>query len=413
MKRSGRLEGVPRRPGRFAFAWPLMRFLFSLLVVVSFATGCAKLRYALSGTCPEYDFGTPPGVSPPAQPPEVCMTPERVALGRSLFYDRRLSLNETQSCSTCHVAALGFADGKARPTGSTGQIHPRNVPGLADVGYFSVLTWTLPELTRLENQTLIPFFSEKSDVTIEELNVSGKEYVILDRLKADQNIRAMFEQAFPGEPIDISHIAKALAVFQTTLISYQSPFDLGHMNDAAKRGYALFQSEKTGCFHCHGGRDFNQDDQAGKLWYQNVGLYNVSDAGDYPDHSLHGSAGARQTQGLSLVTGKKEDRGKFRTPSLRNVSVTAPYMHDGSVATLEEAIEVFANGGRNIANGPFAGDGTKNPNKDVRVRALSLSRQDKADLVEFLKALKDECFLSNPNFSDPGAPPPLQPEYCK
>ena len=250
-------------------------------------------------------------------------------------------------------------------------------------------------------------------MTIEELNVSGKEYVILDRLKADQNVRAMFEQAFPGEPIDISHIAKALAVFQTTLISYQSPFDLGHMNDAAKRGYALFQSEKTGCFHCHGGRDFNQDDQAGKLWYQNVGLYNVSDAGDYPDHSLHGSAAARQTQGLSLVTGKKEDRGKFRTPSLRNVSVTAPYMHDGSVATLEEAIEVFANGGRNIANGPFAGDGTKNPNKDVRVRALPLSRQDKADLVEFLKALKDECFLSNPNFSDPGAPPPLQPEYCK
>ncbi|MCE9599307.1 MAG: di-heme enzyme [Spirochaetia bacterium] len=365
------------------------------------------------GYCSSYDFDLPPNVEPPRHPPDVCLTRARVELGRKLFYDARLSLNQTQSCSSCHKQILSFSDGLMRARGSTGQTHPRNALSLTNVGYFASLTWFNPDLHRLDNQTLIPFFAEDTPTTIQELSISGKEHVITARMNADPTYPRMFAEAFPGASADVIHIARALAAFQTTLISFQSPFDLGTMSEPAKRGQALFNSETTGCFHCHGGRDFNLDDEAGRLWFQNVGLYNVAGRGDYPDVSVHGPAAARATQGLSLVTEKKEDRGKFRTPSLRNVAVTGPYMHDGSVATLVDVIEIFNQGGRDIRAGAFSGDGRQNPNKDHRVRSLALTREQKADLLEFLKSLTDECFLNEPHFSDPAAPPPKRPAYCR
>ncbi|MBL8020286.1 MAG: di-heme enzyme [Leptospirales bacterium] len=383
-------------------------------LVLVFLLSCRLQEFSESlGYCRTYPFDLPANVEKPAHPPDVCLTPARVELGRHLFYDKRLSLNQAQSCASCHKQELGFTDGRVRAQGSTGQTHPRNTLGLANVGYFESLTWFNPDLHRLDNQTLIPFFAEDTSTTIRELAISGKEHVITERLDSNPEYRQMFRAAFPGAAADVIHIARALSAFQTTLISYQTPYELGTMSESAQRGKALFYSESTGCFHCHGGRDFNLDDRAGKLWFQNVGLYNVAGKGDYPDVAVHGVSAARATQGLSLVTEKQEDRGKFRTPSLRNVAVTGPYMHDGSVATLEDVIEIFDQAGRNVQAAPFTGDGRKNPNKDPRVRPLGLTAAQKSDLIEFLRALTDECFLNEPRFSDPNAPPPTVPAYCK
>lgn len=340
------------------------------------------------------------------------MTPATVELGRRLFYDKRLSGNQSQSCSTCHVQNRSFTDGRPRSVGSTGQVHPRNSMSLANVGFFSAFTWQNSKLVRLDNQTLIPFFAENTATTIEELMITGKEHIVAERLTSQEAYRRLFAEAFPDEPVDITRVSRALAAFQTTLVSAQSPYDRRTMTEAAQRGSRLFMSEKTGCFHCHGGPLFNLDDSTGQLEYQNVGLYNVAGKGEYPDQSLHGAAAERETQGLFNITGDPRDRGKFRTPSLRNVAQSGPYMHDGSIADLDAVIEHFDQGGRLIPSGPLAGDGRKNPHKDARVRPLGLTSAEKAELRAFLEALTDDCFLNNPRFSDPERPAPVLPLHC-
>lgn len=340
------------------------------------------------------------------------MTPARFELGRKLFYSKQLSLNQTQSCSSCHIQAIGFTDGKTRAQGSTGKTHPRNAQGLANVGYLSRFTWFNSELNRLENQALVPLFSEETPSTIPELAITGQEHTIAARLRADADVVRLFEEAYGTADVDVIRIAKSLAVFQTAFVSYRSPYDRGEMSEQAKRGEALFRSAKTGCAGCHGGWNFNEDQRAAGASYVNIGLYNVGGRGDYPDHALHGPPALKQTQGLFIVTENPLDRGKFRIPSLRNAAVTGPYMHDGSVATLEEVIEHFNQGGRSVAAGAFSGDGRANPNKDPRVRPLGLSTEEKSDLAEFLRSLTDDCFLNDPRFSDPDGPLPRMPAHC-
>lgn len=380
-------------------ALPLLALL---LVGLSLLPGCTRLREKLGLPCASYDFGLPAEVRLPDHPDDVCLTPARVELGRHLFFDKRLSGNQTQACGSCHKPELAFTDGLRTSIGSTGQTHPRNAQALANVGSFRVLTWLNPTLHRLDNQTLIPFFSTDSESTIEELAITNKEWMVTKRLMADPAYPPRFAAAFPGRRVDITTIARALAAFQTTLISQRSPYDLGTMNASARRGQNLFESNRTGCSSCHGGLYFNED--SGRLDFQNVGLYNVAGKGDYPDHKLHGKAAGRALQGLFATSEDPDDRGKFRTPSLRNLSYTAPYMHDGSIATLEAVIEHFNAGGRNLTHGPLRGDGRQNPNKDPRVRALHLSAGEKADLLAFLLALNDECFVTNPRHQDPTAP---------
>ncbi|EPG73195.1 di-heme enzyme, MXAN_0977 family [Leptospira fainei serovar Hurstbridge str. BUT 6] len=376
---------------------------------------CSKIRTFAEerGICSDYNYELPESFPSPAHPPDVCVTPKTVELGRFLFYDTNLSKGQNQSCASCHKQSLGFSDGLARAIGSTGRVHPRNSIAIANVGYFSPYTWSNPTLRRLDNQTLIPFFSENTATTIEELAISGIEHVVAARLQSDPKYVAMFLAAFGENKIDVIHIARAIAAFETTMISYQSPFDRNVMTPSAIRGKQIFESEVGGCFHCHGGKNLNIDDAVGNLTFQNIGLYNVRNKGDYPDQALHGAAATLQTQGIYQTTGKEIDRGKFRTPSLRNVAVTAPYMHDGSIKTIREVIEVFDNGGRNIASGPFSGDGRKNPHKDPRIRPLNLTEAQKTDLIEFLKSLTDDCYLTDPRLSDPNQPAPIQPHYCR
>lgn len=347
-----------------------------------------------------WSWALPANFPPPFVPADNPMSEAKVELGRFLFYDRRLSGNGMQACATCHHQDKAFTDGRMVAIGSTGQMHPRNAQGLANVVYHATLTWANPSLIRLEAQAQTPIFSEDPvEMGVNDSNVNE----VLDRVKTDARYAAMFSEAFPGvdQPISWGNITRAIASFQRTLISGNSRYDQflqgkATLTASEQRGLTLFNGEKAECFHCHSGFNFNDQvvhasTQVLDTPFHNTGLYNIGGTGNFP-------AG---NQGLFEITETPGDRGRFRAPSLRNVEVTAPYMHDGSVTTLEEVLDFYAAGGRNITSGPHAGDGRLNPNKSELISRIDLTEQDKADLVAFLKTLTDHEFLTNPKFANP------------
>jgi cytochrome c peroxidase len=348
-----------------------------------------------------YNWNLPAGFPVPEVPADNPMTDAKVDLGRHLFYDRRLSGNQTQSCASCHRQSLAFSDGRLLGVGSTGDVHPRNSMSLANVGYASVLNWANPNMSRLEAQALIPMFGEHPV----ELGMSGREQELLARLQADTVYQRLFPAAFPTQPqpVSVEHITKALAAFQRSLISGDSPYDRYKfrndrtaMSASALRGEALFFSEETECFHCHAGITFSASTKyVGKAFTEqeffNNGLYNVGGTGAYPADNI----------GLKEFTGRDTDMGAHKAPTLRNIAVTAPYMHDGSIATLEEVLEHYARGGRLIREGPHAGDGARSQFKNGFVKGFTMTAQDKADLLAFLCSLTDSTLLTAPRFSDP------------
>ena len=232
------------------------------------------------------------------------------------------------------------------------------------------------------------------------------EQALVDRLADDPAYPALFSAAFPNadEPITIQGIADALASFQRTLISFNAPYDHYIRGDAdaisasARRGLSLFFSERLECFHCHGGFNFsNAVDHDGNVFdqaeFHNNGLYNTDGRGAYP----------LDNTGLFESTGLESDMGRFKAPTLRNVALTAPYMHDGSLATLEQVLDHYARGGREIVTGPHAGDGATNPHKSSFISGFTLTAQERRDLLDFLHALTDTEFVTHPAFSDPFA----------
>lgn len=348
----------------------------------------------------EWVWDLPAGIPVPRVPADNPMSVEKVELGRHLFHDVRLSGNLTQSCATCHVQALGFTDGRPRGVGSTGEIHPRGSMALANIAYASTLTWANPNLTRLEDQALLPLFGDDPV----ELGMGGREEELLDRLRAEPVYRRLFPAAFPGEadPFSIHSITRALAAFQRTLISVDSPYDRWLRGDdeavgpEVMRGEELFFSERLECFHCHGGPFFTSSvDYEGKgfpeVEFFNTGLYNIDGRGAYPEPNT----------GIYAFTGDPADMGRFRAPSLRNIEVTAPYMHDGSIATLEEVLDHYAAGGRTIREGPHAGVGSRNPFRSEFMVGFELTPQERSDLLAFLRSLTDSSFLTDPRFGDP------------
>jgi cytochrome c peroxidase len=373
--------------------------------------GAALLAFALLAACEggggggsaPYPFDLPAGFPAPRVPAANPMSDAKVALGRRLFYDRRLSFDESQSCGSCHRQRLAFTDGLARAVGSTGMLHRRSSMALGNVGYAASLTWANSLLPDLESQVLVPLFSEDPV----ELGMSGHEDLLLARLAADAEYPARFRAAFPGQeaPITLGNLTRAIAAFQRVLFSGDSPFDryqLGFpdaLSPAAQRGRDLFFSEKLECFHCHGG--FTLQDSvtheglvlAGKPFH-NTGLYDLDGAGAYP----------ASDRGLYDQTGLPADMGRFRAPTLRNVAVTAPYMHDGSIATLAEVLDHYAAGGRSALV-----NGVPSPLRSGFVQGFTLTPGERDDVVAFLESLTDETFLSDPRFSDPfleeGAPP--------
>lgn len=379
----------------------VMRFLF-IAVVLSFLSACG------TGTTTEdpiiasnaWPLPLPPFFPTPAVPADNPITAEKIELGRHLFYDVRLSGNGQQSCGTCHQQEKAFTDGLMFAVGSTGELHPRNSQNLANVVYNATLTWANPSLTRLERQMEVPMFGTAPI----ELGINDQNKAeVLQRFKDDAQYQRLFNKAFPAETdvISFTQIIKAVASFQRALISANSRYDQYLRQEVVltaseQRGKDLFAGEKAECFHCHGSFNFNdQLNHAGtrvsETPFNNTGLFNIGSTGDFPFPN----------RGVFEITGNPEDMGKFRAPSLRNVALTAPYMHDGSIATLEEVLDFYAAGGRNIIEGANAGDGRVNPHKSPLISRIDLDEQDKADIVAFLKTLTDNEFIHNPKFSDP------------
>jgi cytochrome c peroxidase len=340
-------------------------FIFALL---SLSVGGGKV----------YRWDLPQGFPPPPVPSSNPMSAAKVRLGRYLFYDTRLSVNGSQSCASCHQQKQAFTDGRSVGVGATGQSHSRSAMSLVNVAYSAVLTWSNPNMRSLEDQAMIPLFGEHPV----ELGMHGREQELLARLRGVAMYRELFPQAFPGvrDSFSVVNVARALACFERTIISARSAYDRYHtggepdaISEAAKRGEADFFTDYEGsCFRCHSG--FNFSDAASALFH-NTGLYNP-----YPAPDL----------GIFEHTHRPEDQGKFKTPTLRNIALTAPYMHDGSIASLEDVIEHYAAGGR-----------TKNPHRDPRMLTIQLTAQNKRDLVAFLRSLTDDDVTRDRRFSKP------------
>ena len=352
-----------------------------------------------------YVWSLPKWVPPPIAPAENPMSYAKVELGRHLFYDKGLSANRAMACATCHLQAKAFTDGKAAPVGVTGEKGVRSAMSLANVAYAPVLTWANPQVTSLEKQALIPLFGEHPV----EMGMAGREKEIFARFKMMSKYRELFAKAYPVEAnqgddalYSLSTMTRALASFQRSLMSFNSPYDqfkYGHkpnaITPAAKRGEKLFFGEKMECYHCHGGFNFTDNVQHSRLphaerGFHNTGLYNLDGKGAYPANN----------PGIAEFTGDEADMGKFRTPSLRNIAVTAPYMHDGSISSLEQVI-----GGHYALGGRAAGQKYGvNPLRSGMVAGFEVSAREVADLVAFLKSLTDPAFLRNPAFADPWVP---------
>jgi cytochrome c peroxidase len=350
----------------------------------------------------DYEWQLPTDYPSPNVPIDNPMTAAKVELGRWLFYDTRLSGNQTMSCGTCHIQALAFTDGKARSIGSTGEVHPRSSMSLVNTAYASRLTWANPLLDRLEDQALTPLLGDDPV----EMGLGGNPGAFAALLQNEASYKELIRHAFPGDadPYSLLNGVRAISVFVRSIVSFESPYD--HylrgddeaLSDAARRGMELFFSERLECFHCHGGFNFTDSTTHAntaieQIGYHNTGLYNLDGNGAYPADNT----------GLYDMTGERRDMGRFKAPTLRNIAVTAPYMHDGSVATLSDAIEHYRRGGRLIAEGATAGDGRLSPYKSEFVRGFELSDEERHDLIEFLESLTDPDVLSDEQLSDPFA----------
>jgi cytochrome c peroxidase len=341
------------------------------LALLLLACACTARAPEKPADLPAYAWNLPRGFPPPLVPSDNTMTEGKVSLGRLLFYEPRLSVTRRQACATCHVQSLAFTDGNAQAVGATGEVHPRSAMSLANVAYNPSYTWTDAGFASLEAQVLQPLLNEHPV----EMGLRGHESEVLVELESDVHYREAFTRAFPGEPrpVTLPNVARALASFERTLISGRSAFDRyvfddvrGALDASAKRGMALFYSERVGCGQCHFGINFS-----GPIVHERV------PRADPP----------------FVNTGL----GRFRVPTLRNVAVTAPYMHDGAVRTLEEVLDRYAASG---VGHPMASADTGAP-RDERLRPFALSGAEHEDLLAFLRSLTDAEFLTEPRFSAP------------
>jgi cytochrome c peroxidase len=312
-----------------------------------------------------YQWKLPPGFPRPLVPADNPMTEVKAELGRYLFYDKRLSVNGKTSCATCHRQELAFTDGRATAVGTTGEAHSRNAMSLVNVAYSVSLTWGDPQVRRLEDQAPVPMFGERPI----EMGLREADGVP-PAVASDARYRDLFARAFPGETpaLTVGNVVKAIAAFERTIISADSPYDRYHyggdnsaVSAAARRGETLFYSQPLSCFRCHGGFDF-------------------SDATEFE--------GRPRRQPPMHATGVASP-GMFKAPSLRNVALTAPYMHDGSLASLEAVLDRYAAGGGHV------------PGQDALIAGFSLSPAQRSDIIEFLRSLTDESVLHDPRFANP------------
>lgn len=342
------------------------KLLLSLSVLALAA--CSLLLHSQNQTSSVVPIGRPVQIKAPLGLPPVPIpadnppTAETIALGRRLYYDPILSADNTVSCATCHSPEHGFADPKPVSTGVGGKTGTRNSPSVLNTAYSKLQFWDGRAAT-LEKQAEGPVQNP-----VEMANTLA---VVEQRLNADAGYREAFAAAWGPKPITYEMVEKSIASFERTLISGNSPFDrwkYGHDKNAlgisAKRGFVIFTSKKKGnCAACH---------SVGEKYAL------------FEDHAFHNvGVGVDMNQftdvGLYAVTHNQADKGKFKTPCLRNVAQTAPYMSDGSLKDLKQVIDFYI------------GAGNSNPNLDKQIHVLDfLSGQERADLQAFLDSLTGE-----------------------
>lgn len=303
------------------------------------------------------------------QPSDNPLTAEGIELGRILFYEKMLSDNMTMSCATCHKQENAFDDPRPFSEGTNGAFGDRNAMAIINLGWDSHFFWD-GRRNSLEGQA--------HDPVTNPIEMANKWPEVVARLQSSSKYPDLFFKAFGTHTVDSSLVTKAIAQFERTLISFNSRFDkyfyLGDssaLTEQEKNGLVLFTG-KAMCNHCH--------------------LTNTL----FTDRDIrnNGLDENPKDQGLMKFTGNAVDRGRFKVPTLRNIAVTAPYMHDSRFKTLEEVVDFYS--GKVKQN---------SPNLDEHMpdfgTGVNLSGQEKAELVAFLKSLTDQDFLTNPKFSDP------------
>lgn len=337
--------------------------VFFIGLIGFFAVACNKEDPPTPVITPEPTLiQVPAGFPQPEMPADNALTAIRIALGKRLFYDPALSRDSTLSCASCHKQSLAFADSTATSPGIAGRPGARNAPSLANVAYQKRL---LREggVPTLEMQVLVPI-QEHNEFDFNILNIK-------ERLEQIPGYVDLSRQAYDRPP-DPFVITRAIAAFERTLLSGNSAFDQWHfqgktraLSAAAQRGFDLFNSERLGCNNCHSGFLFTSQE------FANNGLYE-----NYTD------------PGRMRLTGLESDRAVFKIPSLRNVAVTAPYMHDGSLPSLNAVLDHYQTGGK------------PHPNKSPTLKPFTLTMQERRDLLAFLTSLTDVSFLQNPDFQE-------------
>ena len=295
----------------------------------------------------------PLGLQPIPWPKDNPYSPEKWDLGRALYYDTRLSADNTVSCASCHSPKMGFTDQSPNSAGIRGQRGDRSAPTVLNRAYALAQFWD-GRAKSLEEQAVGPIANP--------IEMGNTHPDVVGKLKSIPGYRAMFKAAFGTEDFAISHVGAAIATFERTVLSGNSPYDQYKagkkkaLNASQVRGLDVFVN-KAKCDQCHEGINFTLNA------YHNLG---VGTTQSNPDGGRH------------KFSGRDEDWGAFKTPTLRDIANTAPYMHDGSLKTLEEVVEYYDKGG------------TPNKNLDERIKPLKLTAQDKTDLVAFMKSLSGE-----------------------
>ncbi len=300
-------------------------------------------------------LGLPPVPIPADNPP----TADTIALGRRLYYDTQLSADNTVACANCHSPAMAFTDGRPVSVGVGGKTGTRNAPTVLNAAYNSLQFWD-GRAKSLEDQAGGPIQNPV------EMNQSHD--VMVAKIGKLADYQAAFDKAFGQGPITVDKVEKAIASFERTVLSGNSPFDKYQyggdkkaMSAAAIRGLAVFKDKAKGnCATCHTIEEKYALFSDGKF-------HNIGEGLD--------AKGELKDQGRYGETKAEEDRGAFRTPTLRNIAKTAPYMHDGSVKTLKDVVDFYVGGG------------TSNPHLDKEIKELKLSKTERQDLVAFLEAL--------------------------
>lgn len=315
--------------------------------------------------------------------------------GRYLFFDKRLSVNNSKSCASCHDPAMAFTDGYRKPLGVFADLHFRNTPTLINISSHNFFNWANTEVQSIENQMNGPLFNARPV----EMGLDSTNTHTLKIFKEDQNYNSLFKKAYPSEsdPVSWSNIKQSLVAYIQTFQSYNTPYDRYKLNDSsaisesAKVGELLFFSAKYNCGQCHRPPAFGADStMALKEQFANIGLYNYEAV-----------AQTGGDLGLFHSTGSEKDKGKFKVPTLRNLSMTAPYFHDGSAATLDEVLMVYEQGGRNITYGENQGDGRQDTHKHPLISGIRMTESERQQLLDFLYSLNDFGIPLHTKFQSP------------